>query len=42
MELKTQLIMTLPLKTRDLTSTTAVEWHLKVKGTKYNVALTKT
>ena len=31
----------LPATARVLTSTTAVDWHVKVKDTKYNVGLTK-
>ena len=31
----------LPATTRGLTSTTAVDWHLKVKDKKCNVVLTK-
>ena len=32
---------TLPATTRGPTNTTAVDWHLKVKGIEYNVDLTK-
>ena len=32
---------TTPANTRGPTSTTAVDWHLKVKDTEYNVGLAK-
>ena len=40
-DIQTLLHRILPATTRGLTSTTAVDWHLKVKDKEYGVGLTK-